>query len=291
MSDTQQDSRPAPVDSLFESAILNIGIPPCPAVLDRFMAEMSKDEPDFQRLAGIIGTDVALSASLIKTANSPYFGMRQRVRSANEALTVLGLKASSHTVAGIILRNSFPNVSNLESFWDVSARIARLSAWLAQNLKLRDLHVNDAYTFGLFRDCGIPVLLGYFPEYGKALAEANNDSERCFIEVEETEIPTNHAMIGCILAQSWWLPEELCLGIRHHHELAKIESAHSDLPMLSRKLIATSQLAEHLLQKKLGLSVTQEWTKLGIACLQLLEVDQERLEIFYAEAPTTEMAD
>ncbi|CAH1199683.1 HDOD domain-containing protein [Candidatus Nitrotoga sp. BS] len=291
MSDTQQDSRPAPVDSLFESAILDIGIPPCPAVLDRFMAEMGKDEPDFQRLAGIIGTDVALSASLIKTANSPYFGMRQRVRSANEALTVLGLKASSHTVAGIILRNSFPNVSNLERFWDASARIARLSAWLAQDLKLRDLHVNDAYTFGLFRDCGIPVLLGYFPEYSKALAEANNDSERCFIEVEETEIPTNHAMIGCILAQSWWLPEELCLGIRNHHELAKIESAHSDLPMLSRKLIATSQLAEHLVQKKLGLSITQEWTKLGVACLQLLEVDEERLEILYAEAPTTEMAD
>lgn len=291
MSDTQQDSRPTPVDSLFERSILDIGIPPCPAVLNRFMAEMGKDEPDFKRLAGIIETDVALSAGLIKTANSPYFGMRQRVRSANEALTILGLKASSHAVAGIILRNSFPNVSNLESFWDASARIARLSAWLAQDLKLRDLHVNDAYTFGLFRDCGIPVLLGCFPEYEKALAEANNDSEHCFIEVEETAIPTNHAMIGCILAQSWWLPEEFCLGIRNHHELAKIESTHSDLPMLSRKLIATSQLAEHLVQKKLGLSITQEWTKLGVACLRLLEVDEERLEILYAEAPTAEAAD
>ncbi|RFC32771.1 MAG: HDOD domain-containing protein [Candidatus Nitrotoga sp. MKT] len=291
MSGTQQNSRPAPVDSLFESAILDIGIPPCPAVLDRFMAEMGKDEPDFKRLADIIGADVALSAGLIKTANSPYSGMRQRVRSANEALTMLGLKASSHIVAGIILRKSFPNVRNLERFWDASARIARLSAWLAQELKLRGLHVNDAYTFGLFRDCGIPVLLGYFPEYGKALAEANSDSERCFIEVEETEIPTNHAMIGHILAQSWWLPEELCLGIRNHHELAKIESAHSDLPIMSRRLIATSQLAEHLVQKKLGLSMTQEWTKLGVACLRLLEVDEERLEILYAEAPITKAVD
>jgi hypothetical protein len=37
--------------------------------------------------------------------------------------------------------------------------------------------------------------------------------------------------------------------------------------------------------------MTQEWTKLGVACLRLLEVDEERLEIFYAEAPITEAVD
>lgn len=291
MSDAQQYSRPSPVDSLFERAFIDIGIPPCPAILDRFMAEIAKDEPDHKRLAGIVGADVALSASLIKTANSPYFGMRQRVRSVNEAIVILGLKASSQAVAGIILSNSFSNVRNLDRFWDASARIARLSGWLAHDLKLSDLHAEDAYSFGLFRDCGIPVLLGGFPEYGKALAEANHDSERGFIEVEETKIPTNHAMIGCILAQSWWLPEEICLGIRNHHDLAKLESAQSDLPMMSRRLIATSQLAEHFIQKQLGLSITQEWTKLGAACLRLLDIDEERLKTLYTEAPITVAVD
>ncbi len=284
MNDDLQGTHPSEVDNLFERSILDVGIPPCPVILDRFMTEAKKDEPNYNRLAGIIGTDVGLAAGLIKTANSPYFGMRQRVRSVNEAISVLGLKAASRAVAGIILRNAFPNVPNLERFWDASARIARLSGWLAQQLEIRGLRAEDAYTFGLFRDCGIPVLLGRFPHYEKVLMKANGDAEHSFVGLEETELPTNHAMVGCILAQSWWLPEEICLAIRNHHDLDALESASSNLPMLSRRFIATSQLAEHIVQKELGLSLTQEWTKLGGCCLRILEIGEEQLEKLYVEA-------
>lgn len=291
MKDSLQDNQPSEVDSLFERTILDVGIPPCPLVLDRFMSEARKDEPDYMRLASIIGTDVGLSAGLIKTANSPFFGMRQRVRSVNEALAVLGLNTASRAVAGIILRKTFPHVPNLERFWDASARIARLSGWLAQELQIRGLRAEDAYTFGLFRDCGIPVLLGRFPQYEKILERANHEAVRPFTEVEEAEIPSSHAMVGCILAQSWWLPEEICRAIRNHHDLDAFTSASSDLPMLSRRLIATSQLAEHLIQHQLGLSQTQEWAKLGEACLQLLEMDEERLAVMYSEAAAIASAD
>jgi len=90
-------------------------------------------------------------------------------------------------------------------------------------------------------------------------------------------------MVGCILAQSWWLPEEVCLAIRSHHDLVTLESTNSLLPMLSRKLIATSQLAEHFLQQQ-GLSYTREWLKLGVACQQLLDLGIPQLEGLYIEA-------
>jgi HD-like signal output (HDOD) protein len=284
MNATQSDSKPSAVDNLFERSIIDVGIPPCPAILDRFMSEANRDEPDYTRLAGIIGSDVGLAAGLIKTANSPFFGLRQRVRSVGEALSVLGLKPASRAIAGIVLRNAFPHVPNLERFWDASARIAHLSGWLAQQLDIRGLRAEDAYTFGLFRDCGIPVLLGRFPNYAAVLAEANRDAVRSFTEVEETALPTNHAMVGCILAQSWWLPEEICLAIRNHHDLNAIESAHSVLPMQSRRLIATAQFAEHIVQKQLGLSMTQEWPKLGAACLQILDIGEAQLESLYEDA-------
>lgn len=284
MNDAIQDAAPSEVDNLIERSILDVGIPPCPVILDRFITEARRDEPDFKRLATIIGTDVGLSAGLIKTANSPFFGMRQRVRSVNEALAILGLKTASRAVAGLILRKAFPNVPNLERFWDASARIAHLSGWLAQHLDIRGLRAEDTYTFGLFRDCGIPVLLGRFPHYEKILTAANNDAERSFILVEETELPTNHAMVGCILAQSWWLPEEICLAIRNHHDLVALESLSSQLPMQSRRLIATGQLAEYIVQRKSGLSMTQEWSKLGAACLLVLELDEAKLEALYVEA-------
>lgn len=272
------------VNTLLERSIRDIGIPSCPVILNRFMTETNKDEPDYHRLADIVGSDVGISAGLIKTANSPFFGVRQHVRSVNEALTILGLKASSRAVAGLILRNSFPASANLERFWDASARIANLSGWLAQHLRLPGLMAEDAYTFGLFRDCGIPILLRRFPNYRAALAAANRDGARSFIEVEETELPTNHAMVGCILSQSWWLPEEICLAIRNHHDLAALASSGSRLPMPSRRLIAISQLAEHIVQQQLGLSITREWPKLGEACLQILDLNDELLEALYAEA-------
>ena len=283
---------PSSVDALLESSLKDIGIPPRPTILDRISREMLRDEPDYKRLSNIIGADVGLSASLIKTANSPFFGYRNRVRSVNEALMMLGLDVASRAIAGIILRKVFPNSLHLERFWDASARIARLSGWLAQHVGHNKLRPDDAYTFGLFRDCGIPVLLQRFPGYEKILDSANSEADRSFTVVENSQLPTNHAMVGCLLAQSWWLPEETCLAIRHHHEVAIIETPSITPPLTSRYRIAMAQFAEHLMQRHTGLSHTQEWPKLGTACLRLLDVAEDDVDAILADAvPVMEAED
>ena len=283
MTTIPTDTKPSEVDSLFERTLLDIGIPPCPVILQTFMAEARKDEPDYRRLEHIIGDDVGLAASLIKTANSPFFGLRQPVRSVYSALSILGLKASISAVAGIVLRDSFPRLRNLQRFWDGSARVSHLSGWLALQLDIRGLRADDAYTYGLFRDCGIAVLLGRFPNYLKLLGVANHETGLSFTAVEETELPTNHARVGAILAQSWWLPDEISLAIGSHHDLAALDPDGSSLPPTSRKLIAAAQLAEHMVQRQLGLSHTEEWGKLGAACLKCLNIDDALLEALYTE--------
>jgi HD-like signal output (HDOD) protein len=272
------------VDTLLESSLKDIGIPPCPAILTSITNEIRKESPDFKHLANIINTDVALGASLIKTANSPFFGFRSRVRSINEALMVLGLTTASKAIAGIILRRAFPITPALERFWDSSARIARLSGWLTQNVTYKTVRPDDAYTYALFRDCGIPVLFNRFPAYEKTIQEANNEISKSFTEVEETQFPTNHAMVGCILAQSWGLPEEICLAIRHHHDLHVIEIPAILPPPSSRYQIAIAQLAEFLLQRQTGLCHTSEWPKLGTACLKLLGIGEDEFEPIFTEA-------
>lgn len=295
MRSTDDESTPPPppsVDALLEGSLKDIGIPPRPTILDRISREMLQDEPDYKRLANVIGADVSLSAALIKTANSPFFGFRNRVRSVNEALMLLGLDVASRAIAGIILRKTFPNSLHLERFWDASARIARLSGWLAQHVGHNKLRPDDAYTFGLFRDCGIPVLLLRFPGYEKILARANCEDSSSFTAVEDAQLPTNHAMVGCLLAQSWWLPEELCLAIRHHHDAAVIETPSITPPLTSRYRIAVAQFAEHLVQRHTGLSHTHEWQKLGAGCLRLLDIAEDDIDGILAEAlPVMEMED
>lgn len=272
------------VDSLMEGSFKEIEIPPRPAILERISNEMLKEEPDYKRLATIIGADVALSAGLIKTANSPFFGYRIRARTINEALMLLGLDVASRALAGIILRRVFPNSLRLERFWDASARIARVSGWLARRVGNHKLRPDDAYTFGLFRDCGIPVLMMRFPAYREILARANNEAELSFTAVEEAQLPTNHAMVGYMLAHSWWLPEEIYLAIRHHHDSAIVATPSLTPPLTSRYRIAISQFAEHLVQRHTGLDHTHEWPKLGDACLKLLDIAEDDIEDILAEA-------
>ena len=171
---------------MLERSLLDVGIPPCPEILVRIMDEMHKEEPDYHRLSHIISADVALAAGLIKTTNSPYFARQQRARSVYDALTILGLRVAGHTIAGIILRNLFPSTPNMVRFWDASARTARLCAWLANRLDIPGLDPEDAYTFGLFHDCGIPVLMTRFPNYKEVLGEANRDAQNEFTVTEES---------------------------------------------------------------------------------------------------------
>jgi len=272
------------VDSVLEISLRDIGIPPRPLILERFRIEMQQDEPDFNRIAGLVSSDVALAAGLISTANSSFFGLPSFVSSVREALMVLGLDVASRAIACVMLRKTFPHSQHLERFWDASARIARTSGWLAQRYTQNRLNPDEAYTFGLFRDCGIAILEARIPGYEGILNEANHDATRNFTAVEKMHLPTNHAMVGSLLAQSWWLPDEISLAIRDHHDVSAIESPSAKFPQSSCCQIAVAQFAEYLLQQHTGLSYTEEWSKLGPACLRVLGIDEADVKDILIEA-------
>jgi HD-like signal output (HDOD) protein len=265
------------INDTFEQTIKDIGIPPRPFILDRVKAEMSKETPSFIRLGQIIAADVSLSAGLMKIVNSPYFGLRSKVHSVGETLTMLGLEVASRAIAATCLRASFPLTPALERFWNASAQVAALSGWLARNNHRILLRADVAYTFGLFRDIGIAILLLRYPHYMETLDSANHETEQSFTDVEQRDFRTDHARVGYVLAMNWNLPEEICLGIRSHHELPAIDHAESGVPLVSQYLIATSQTAEHILQCLTGLSSTSEWQKLGPACLRILGLSEDEL--------------
>lgn len=274
------------VESLLERTLGDTGIPARPAILDRIHIEMDKEDPDLNLLARIISSDVALAGGLISIANSPYFGFHGRVRSVNEALMVLGLNIACRAISGLILRKLFPVTLAMERFWDASSGIARLAGWLAQHQDIGiQLPANDAYTFALFRDCGIAVLLNRFPYYHDVLKEANDEGTLSFTQIEEKLCPTNHAIIGSLLTQSWWLPEEISEAIRYHHDYLILQ--HEDatvLPQATRGLVAIALLAEYIYQHHTGLSKTQEWSKAGELCMQILEINGSQIESFCAES-------
>jgi HD-like signal output (HDOD) protein len=190
---------------------------------------------------------------------------------------MLGLDVSSRAITAACLREAFPLTPVLERFWNGSAQIAALSGWLAKNDHKSMIRPDVAYTFGLFRDIGIAILLMRYPRYAETLASANHETERSFTDVEQCDVRTDHARVGYVLAMNWNLPEEMCFGIRWHHDLPAIDQIDYEVTPASRYLIATSQTAEYILQCLSGLSSTREWQKLGPACLRILGLSEDEL--------------
>ncbi|MDN3576514.1 HDOD domain-containing protein [Chitinimonas viridis] len=281
---TTETTQSPSVEEIYARTVLDIGIPPRPTILDILARELRSGEPDFGRIAQCVSEDVSLSAGLIKTANSPFFGFRVRARTVSHALTMLGINIAGKAIAGVALRNAFPASPALERFWDASARIAEYSGHLVGLLGVREgIRSDDAYTFGLFRDCGMPVLMRKFPAYRDTLLRANANPDKRFTAIEDEDFPTNHAIVGCMLAQSWSLPEEICLAIRHHHDFLLMQSGAISLPPASRRLVALAQLAEYIHQQHSGMNQTEEWAKLGMASLSTLELGQVQLDELAAQ--------
>lgn len=258
-----------------ESILEQMEIPPRPGILEQIFLETRQEEPDFLRLATLISEDMSLSASLIKTVNSPFFGLQRRASSVQDALMLLGLEVASRMVAGILLRHTFPRRPELDELWDASLKVALLSHWLAvrqgRSLGLRPA---DAYTFGLFRDCGMAVMQIRQLDYANTLTRARAEARQSFTEVERSALGIDHAMIGSKLASDWRLSDEMAWGILFHHAIAGMDASTEQPPPASLRLVALAQFADRLLQDNGLLAVDHEWDKLGTRCLEILGLDE-----------------
>ena len=242
-----------------DALIKEIGIPPCPAVLTDFIAESRRDEPDFRRLSHLINRDTALAASILKTINSPFYGLSKKAKTVQEALALLGLRETTRLISGLLLRRAFASCDSpaMQAYWDVSPRVAMISAYLGRELAVAPL--DEAHTFALFRDCGVPVLLIRYPDYEQMLAETRNENERRRSDMECTRFGFDHALVGATLAQSWHLPSEMWRAIRVHNTYDTASFGADPESKRFATLIALALLAERMLLQNRGTYDAAAW--------------------------------
>ena len=251
----------------------SVSIPPCPAVTVALMEEARREEVDFVRINRLISGDVSLAAAMIKTANSPFFALRTKARTVQQAVAVLGLKNIISIVTGLSLQQALsPKGISMERFWDRSNYHAAVSARLAR--RRRGIAADDAYTFGLFHDCGIPILMQRFPDYKDTLAQANK-SARPVLKVENERHGTDHAVVGAMLARNWQLPPLVVDAIRVHHDLESLHTAAVTASEPVHCLVAIALLADHLIARFLDVADDAEWQSHGALAIDFLELDAD----------------
>ena len=255
-----------------EKLIASVSIPPRPSAVATVMEEQRSSDPNMGRIAQLIAADVGLSAAMIKTINSPFYGLRQKVTDINRAVSMLGMKNVVSLVTSLSLRNAVP-AQGLDRFWDSAARTALLASYLAKQLGAAAKE--DAHLFGLFHDAGIPLMMQRFEGYKDTLRQANMERSRAFTDVEDVRHGTNHATVGSLLATNWQLPDHIRRAIALHHDLGVFQSS---LPAESLNLIAITHLAAHIESSHSRLTSDAEWDKMGAATLAHLMLGDEQLD-------------
>ena len=265
------------IDKEADKIVRDIGIPPCPAILTKLLKEMRQDEPDYNKASKLISADVSLSAAMLKTVNSPFFGLRTKATSVNQALQLMGLRNTVEIVTGLLLRQVFPigNNAAMETFWQTSSGIAEVAAQLVRPLGIRNR--DEAYTFALFRDCGVPLMIRQFPTYANFIKVSQLDQERSITADEVDEFGLDHASLGAKIAQSWSLPEEIYLAILNHHEYPLLRGG--SVPEGICKLVALALAAEWIYTRHNVGSKCKEWSQCGEGALEALGISEAELLI------------
>lgn len=241
---------------LNETEIVNllrgISIPAQPQILADLALAQASPDCDLSDIAKLISKDISISGSVLKVANSPFYGLTRPVTGIEPAILMVGLRGMMNIVNGVALREESlkrkdwcdEDLMFLNRFWDSAEDTARAAAYLSERIGLEN--PEEMYSIGLFHNAGIPLLLGHFKDYRTVLAEAYGSSESLLTDVEDHHYNTNHCVLGYYLARSWKMPAALCDVIVEHHNLLNLfkEGLNKGSTLLNR--LALLKTAEHI---------------------------------------------
>lgn len=273
-----------------KTLLQGISIPPQPQIMVDLQMEQLAPDCDINRVAQLISQDVGLSGSILKTVNSAFFGLKNKITSVRQACHLLGINSVVNIVNALTIRGelSDEDIVELSRFWDSAQDVAMVAAALAKQIGAQS--PEEAYTFGLFHNCGIPLLMRRFDNYLNVMREAYRAPDPRIIDVENRHFYTNHAVVGYYVAKSWNLPRYVCEAIHDHHS-CEVIFADPDYPQVEKKnLLAILKMAEHICSSYRtlgGQEVDHEWLMLeddvlmyvGLSAYDFQQMKEAYLEV------------
>ena len=251
-----------------------IKIPPAPFTLQQLQKEMQKPEPVLMNLANIISQDVGISALMLKTVNSPFFGLRSKVHSIMHATSLLGLKNTINIVAGLELRRQFEENKgdNPPNFWESPTHVAMIAADIA--CRTPGMEPDVMYMLGLFHNSGHALMMQRFAGYAEFLEQHINSEHASIVEMENQTYNTNHATLSYFLARSWGIDLVVSEVIRDHHATAeRLQERHGEVTPVGT-MLAILKMAEHIDKLFWGMDPDHEWQLIEDLVLDYLGISK-----------------
>ncbi|RJX33699.1 MAG: HDOD domain-containing protein [Oxalobacter sp.] len=194
-------------------------LPSMPAVVMEVLESVDQESVNLNQLTRKILLDQALTAKILRYANSSFYRTQTKVTTIQQAINLIGISGVRNLIMTTMLQFSFPEVQckgfDFNVFWHHSVAAAVSAKAIARNLQLNQ---DYAYTAGLLHDIGRLVLVTRFTkQYECALAyKAEHD---CYLlEAERAVLETDHPAVGQMLGAHWNFSQGMQNAIARHHE-------------------------------------------------------------------------
>jgi len=184
-------------------------LPSLPEISLRIRKAVEQPDVGIDQISRLVGLDPALSARLIKVANSPVALGAEPVQSMRDVVERLGLKMTRSLVlsfsAAQLFKSQHPVLKKqMKKFYAHSLEIASICHSLGTRVK--SLEADELLLAGLIHDIGVIPIISYIEKTG---LEFTDESEI------ESIINSLRVAVGVMLVKSWDLPKEMLNVVTH----------------------------------------------------------------------------
>jgi len=192
-----------------------------PAVGARVNELVNDPSVNMAEIGKTISLDPALTARLLRMANSSAFGLSAKVDSIARAAAVIGIKRLRDLVLATSTVSAFEGIPNklvtMENFWIHSLYCAVAARVLADRFNKRN--ADTLFIAGLLHDIGQLLIFNQRPQQAKQalLKVLDGGDDLSLHEAEREMVGFDHAQAGGELLRHWNFPDILVECVEFHH--------------------------------------------------------------------------
>ncbi len=244
------------------------------------------DQPDTstKELVDVVQLDAGIAATVLRLANSAWYGLPSRVDTISRAITLIGTKALRDLVMSTSVITTFKGISSefvdMMDFWDNSVTCGVVTRNLAMKCGVRESE--RMFLAGLLHKVGRLVFYSSRPVQYRQVLMDKDMGEVAVVEAERATFGFTYAELGGALLRAWRVPEALDEVIAHQlapfeapyyqKEAAIVHMATDMAYHMSPDIKARFQLGDY------NLTFDEEvWASLGLERELLAEIMQNSL--------------
>jgi putative nucleotidyltransferase with HDIG domain len=187
--------------------------------LTKLISDENSTMQDFEKM---IKMDPTLVLRLLRGANSPYYGLRQKVNSISRAVVVIGINNLRNMIVTEGLKEIFKdkkseNVFSRNRLWLHCSAVSICSQMIME--RIFGLNGEDAFLCGILHDIGMIIEDQTAPDLFYRVCNTYDENSKPITDYEKEIVGTDHCAIGYLLAKDWQLPIEIQEGIQRHHKM------------------------------------------------------------------------